>query len=93
MDELLQKTLHGIIKSQSDTLEFLKTIETNSTSLREFLEDMSVDHVLGPDEVAFIEDKLIEIRKQLKRNYDLQEGTDLRVQKLASALKKVNGNA
>ena len=83
----LVKTINTIAKHQSDVLESLRNIETICTNFSEFVEDLDINHCLDTKEMWVLEDKLLEIRKQLKASFSLQESTDLRIQKLIQLVK------
>jgi predicted nuclease with TOPRIM domain len=83
----LQSSLQHIVKSQSDVLEKLRSIENGFTATHEFLEDIELNNGLSPDEVRLFEDQLAHLKKLLKESYKLQEGTDDRVQKLIILVK------
>lgn len=79
--------IKNIIKSQSDTLEKLRSIENGFTATHEFLEDIELNNGLSPDEVRLFEDQLAQLKKLLKESFKLQEGTDERIQKLHNLIK------
>ena len=81
------KIINTIAKNQADVLESLKTVENICISLQELLEDLDINQCLDQEESWTFQDKLAEIKKSLKASFNLQEGTDLRVQKLINLLK------
>ncbi len=83
----INKIFSNIVKSQYDIVECLKSVETLCVNINDYLEDLDINKCISDKDLWMMQDKLVEVRKKLKESFNLQEGTDLRIQKLINLVK------